>query len=282
MVAKGIQQFMLGTVLNNEVEAKNTLTAIKNAGYDSIELCRFMMQPTGLIIKILTKVAGMPVGKGAKLDWHRLIKASGLSVTSLHCDLGSLEAETKNIAKEVKSFDTNTVVVTGMYRFDYGNEAQVRQLAQRLNHVGELLSKEGIYLLYHNHNCELRKVNQEKTAYDLLIEETNPEFINFEFDSYWFAEAGADALWWMKRLNKRMKMWHINDRGFRKNGPTTTPIIKMDSMELGTGNMNLDQLINQAISVDVEAIILESHKNWIDQSAIKSLELSAKWLNEKI
>ena len=102
-----------------------------------------------------------------------------------------------------------------MYRFDYGDEAAMHELAQRLNKAGEALAAEGIHLLYHNHNCELRHVNAEKRAYDILIEETNPEFVNFEFDSYWFTEGGANALAWMQRLGSRMKLWHEVCRYYR-------------------------------------------------------------------
>ena len=55
-----------------------------------------------------------------------------------------------------------------------------------------------------------------------------------------------------------------------------TPILKSDSYELGYGNMNLEALCGQALSSGVEAVVLESHKNWIDKSPIKSFEASAK------
>ena len=223
MPIKAVQQFMLGTVLNNEQQAKETLAAMKAAGYDGIELCGFMIHPIGFVVKLLTKAAGMPVGKGGNLH----------------------------------------------------------QLAQRLNKAGETLTAEGIHLLYNNHNCELRHVNAEKRAYDILIEETNPEFVNFEFDSYWFTEGGANALAWMQRLGSRMKLWHINDRGTRITGSAITPILKTDSMELGTGNMDLDSLMAQALAVEVDAVILESHRNWVDNSPIKSFQLSAKYLAQK-
>ena len=61
-----------------------------------------------------------------------------------------------------------------------------------------------------------------------------------------------------------------------------TPILKSDSMELGYGNMNLRELVAQALSVDVHAIILESHKNWVDKSPIKSLQLSADFMNREV
>ena len=39
-------------------------------------------------------------------------------------------------------------------------------------------------------------------------------------------------------------------------GSAVTPILKTDSMELGTGNMDLDSLMAQALSVGVDAVIL--------------------------
>ena len=282
MPIKAVQQFMLGTVVNNEKQAQETLAAIKNAGYDAIELCGFMIHPIGFVIKMLTKAAGMPVGKGGNLDWHKLVKDAGLNVISLHTDLGSLERDAKAVADEVKSFGAKYAVITGMYRFDYGDEATVHDLAARLNKAGAALAAEGVELLYHNHNCELRRVNAEKRAYDILIEETDPQYVNFEFDSYWFTEGGTNALAWMQRLGTRMKLWHINDRGTRISGPAVAPILKTDSMELGTGNMDLDSLMKQALSVGVDAVILESHRNWVDNSSVKSLQISAEYLNRQI
>lgn len=281
MPRKAVQQFMLGTVLNNESQARQTLAALKAAGYDGIELCGFMIHPIGFMVKMLTKAAGMPVGKGGKLDWHKLVQEAGLEVVSLHTDLGSLERDPKEVAREAQSFGTKYVVITGMYRFDYGDEATVRDLAARLNKAGEALLQEGVELLYHNHNCELRRVNEKQRAYDILLEVTDPRFVNFEFDSYWFTEGGANALAWMQRLGPRMKLWHINDRGTRLSGSAITPILKTDSMELGTGNMDLDSLMAQALAMDVDAVILESHRNWMDNSPVKSFQFSAKYLAQK-
>ena len=74
MPIKAVQQFMLGTVLSNEQQARETLAAMKAAGYDGIELCGFMIHPIGFVVKLLTKAAGMPVGKGGNLDWHKLVQ----------------------------------------------------------------------------------------------------------------------------------------------------------------------------------------------------------------
>ena len=282
MVKKGIQQFMLGSVMNNERQARSTLKSVREAGYDGIELCGFMIHPTGFLVRMMTKAAGMPTGNGGKLDWHRLVKEADLTVISLHTDLGSVEKDPAAAAEEAHSFQTPYAVITGMYRFEYGKEEAVHDLARRLNEAGKALSQEGISLLYHNHNVELTWVNDSQRAYEILMEETDPAWVNFEFDSYWFAEGGADPLYWMKRLGSRMKLWHINDRGSRLSGSAMTPILKTDSLELGTGNMPLDTLMEQALGVGVDAVVLESHKNWIDKSPVRSLQVSAEYLNRML
>ena len=266
--------------MNNEAQTRDTLRTIRQAGYEGIELCSFMTHPTGLMVRLLTRAAGMPTGSGGKLDWPALVKESGLRVISLHTDLGSVERDPAAVAAECQIYGTPYAVITGMYRFDYGSEAAVRELAQRLNRAGAVLAEQGVQLLYHNHNCELLRVSETRRAYDILLEETDPAAVNFEFDSYWFAEGGANPLDWMCRLGTRMKLWHINDRGTRQTGPAMTPILKTDSMELGTGNLPLASWLAQADENGVEAVILESHRNWVEKSPVKSAQLSAKWLNK--
>ncbi|MDY4794345.1 MAG: sugar phosphate isomerase/epimerase [Pararoseburia sp.] len=282
MAIKAVQQIMLGTVTGNETKARETLKIIKEAGYDGIELNSFMVNPTPFMVRMLTKAAGMPTGKGGNLDWSKLTKEAGLKVVSLHKDLGSIQRNLKETVEEARKFDTSNVVITGMYRFDYRDKALVDDLCKKLDEAGRNLKEEGMNLLYHNHNYEFQKVEGRQTAYEYLIANTNPDYVGFEFDSYWPTEAGVNALDVMKALGERMKLYHINDRGTKLDKPVMTPILKSDSCELGYGNMNLEALCRQALSVGVEGVVLESHKNWIDKSPVKSLQVSAKFMNEHV
>jgi sugar phosphate isomerase/epimerase len=280
-VLTGVQQIMIGSRCNSYESALSTLQSIKSAGYDGIELNDFMIRPTPFIVRLLTKFAGMPTGNGGKLDWKKLISESGLIVISLHSYLNSIEENPEAVAKEALSFGTDTVVITGMYRFDYGNASEVKKLSERLNNAGKALLPYGVKLLYHNHNVELQKVSEDKTAYDLIVENTDPQYVNFELDTYWMADGGADVTALVNKLSDRMVMWHINDRGCRKKGPFITPILKEDAAELGTGNMPLDAIFKTVkANTGVEAIVLETHKNWIDNDPIKSLTVSAEWFRK--
>ena len=69
MAVKAVQQIMLGSVTKNEKQTRATLRAIKEAGYDGIELNGFMIRPTSFMVRMMSKMAAMPVGKGGDYDW---------------------------------------------------------------------------------------------------------------------------------------------------------------------------------------------------------------------
>jgi sugar phosphate isomerase/epimerase len=276
-VVQAVQQFQLRSVIGTYKSARKTLQQVKEAGFEGIELNGFMIRKMPFIVPILTRLAGMPIGRSGRLDWKKLIAESGLKVVSIHEDLGSILKNPQKIIDEAKAFETDYIVVTGMFRYDYSCQQAVAELADKLNQAGKLLNACGVNLLYHNHNCEFRRVESGKTAYQLLLEKTDPEYVNFEFDSYWAIEAGCDAVELMKSLGDRMVLYHINDRGIRVKARKGS-ILKFDSMELGYGNINLTALIETAKNIGVKAIILETHRNWVDNSPVKSFQLSAEFL----
>ena len=175
-------------------------------------------------------------------------------------------------------FGTRTIVVTGMYRFDYGDESAVGQLAQRLNAAGQILAAAGMRLLYHNHTAEFRRVSPGCTAFDVLIELTDSDTVGFELDCFWAATAGADPLALLDAVGERVCLLHLTDRGSRVTGPTMTPIVKVDSVELGAGNLAVDAIVGRAASLRMDAVVVETHKNWIDGSPLRSAEVSAQVL----
>ena len=111
-IMTGVQQIMIGSKCSSYENALAALKAVKASGYDGIELNEFMVKPTPALVRLLTKFAGMPTGNSGKLDWHRLIKESGLKVISLHSYLNSIEEDVSAVADEAKSFGTGTVVIT--------------------------------------------------------------------------------------------------------------------------------------------------------------------------
>ncbi len=278
---KAIQQIQLRDHLSSMEIAEETLKKVKDAGFAAIELNGYMIRENSLKLRILTRIGGMPVGKVGSLNWHKLIANSGLDVISIHEPLAGILDDFNTVVDSAKKFKAKYIVIPGMHNFDYSNKETVLKLCDDLNKAGRMLFDEGLELLYHNHNSELLKVDEHKSAYELIIENTDFKYVNFEFDSYWMLDGGVDAKEMMLNLGSRLKMHHITDRTVIKKGIGGL-ILKSASTELGDGNINIKELIEIDKKLNVDAIILETHNNWINDNALESMERSAKFLNKHI
>ena len=83
----------------------------------------------------------------------------------------------------------------------------------------------------------------------------------------------------MRRLGDGMRLLHLTDRGFRPGGRSLSPIRKAGPVELGHGNLNLIGLLDQARTARTEAVVVETHRNWIDNNPLTSLRISAEFLD---
>ena len=280
-----VQQLMIGSVCKSQEAASSVLKKIEEAGYDSIELNGFMIRPASLVVRALTNAAGMKIGNCGNLDWQKLIADSKLSVVAIHEDLGTIKNNLDMVVREAKMFSCNKIVVTGMYKFDYSNLKKVEQLCEQLNSAGRALSQHGIQLLYHNHNAEFLRYYSQN-MFGKMVNSTNAEYVNFELDVFWAADAGVDPLDVMNVLGNRLKLLHLTDRGARLGTKIFTPIVKQKCVEAGEGNLNLPAFCKKAEEAGVETVILESHKNWIHGDPIKSLQLSSrffdKWVRREV
>lgn len=274
----GVQQLQLGKILTNAKKAKNALIVMKKSGYNFIELNGFMIRKTPIFVKILMNLFSMPIKRSQSLPWKNLLNETDIKVSSIHEDIDTLEKNKELVVKECNMFDTKKVVLTGVYNFKYNNKETVLSLCKRLNSIVDLYRDENIEILYHNHNVEFVRIDKNKTAYDLIIENTTDK-LGFEFDSYWPSVSGIDAVKYMKRISTRQKILHINDNSQASN-KFITPIIKTKACELNRGFLNLDNITKQAKENNVEYIILEQHNNYIHNDPIESLVISSEYLNE--
>lgn len=276
----GIQQLQIGKTLTSEKKAMDAISSIKNAGFEYIELNGFMIRKNPFIVKILTGMSGMPIKHSDLLDWKKILKEKNLPVSSIHEDLRTLETNINRVIQEAKEFQTNYIVLTGNYNFDYASERNIDDFCLRLNEIGKNLWKENIQFLYHNHNAEFMHVNPSELCFDRIIGNTDSDFVSFEFDSYWPSVSGVDALYYMKKLGPRIRIHHICDNGYSKSRKAITPIIGMKQVELGKGCINLSEMIQLDKKNHTDFLILEQHKNHIHNNPIESASLSIDYLKK--
>ena len=84
-------------------------------------------------------------------------------------------------------------IVHPFFGIDFGTGQVTRDsatwaaFAHDLNRAGAMARRAGLRLGYHNHNWEFFRLTDDpsRTAFDVLIEETDPRYVHFELDLFW-------------------------------------------------------------------------------------------------
>ena len=85
-----------------------------------------------------------------------------------------------------------------------------KRLIDTLNSAGEACRGAGLKIAYHNHDFEFDTV-EGVVPYDLLLTQTDPDFVDMELDLFWIAYACADPLAYIKDHAGRFSMLHVKD-----------------------------------------------------------------------
>jgi sugar phosphate isomerase/epimerase len=110
-------------------------------------------------------------------------------------------------------------VVHPAFGINFGTGVVVRDratwaaFAHDLNEAGRMAREAGLRLGYHNHNWEFFRLADDPshTAYDVLIEETDPRYVHFEMDLFWVFRGARDPVDLLRRLRGRVRQFHVKD-----------------------------------------------------------------------
>jgi sugar phosphate isomerase/epimerase len=110
---------------------------------------------------------------------------------------------------------------------------------------GEQCRGAGMKFLFHNHNVDFVTVDG-KVLYDILLDETDQRFVNFELDLYWIVVGGYDPLPYFERHPGRFPVYHVKDRA--ANGSFE---------DLGRGNIDFPRIFARYAQSGVREYVVE-------------------------
>jgi sugar phosphate isomerase/epimerase len=110
-------------------------------------------------------------------------------------------------------------IVHPFFGIDFGTGVVTRDratwaaFAHDMNRAGKMARDVGLRLGYHNHNWEFFRLTDHpsKTAYDVLIEETDRRYVHFEMDLFWVIRGARDPVDLLRRLDGRVRQFHVKD-----------------------------------------------------------------------
>ncbi|MDQ0482471.1 sugar phosphate isomerase/epimerase family protein [Guptibacillus hwajinpoensis] len=232
-----------------EKDFVGTLEKVAEIGYQGVEFAGYY---------------GMP----AK-DLKKVIDQLGLKAVSSHIPLDSLQEDLLSVIEYQREIGSNKIVCPFIAP-EQRTEEGYSELIRSLNDIGQECSKEGITLSYHNHDFELERLRNGKTALETILDETNPEWVKAEFDIYWLTRAGEDPVEWMRRYQDRTPLVHLKDM---------TMGGEKVFAELGTGGVDLNAVLNQENASNVEWWIVEQDR--CNRSPLESIEISMNYFLSK-
>jgi sugar phosphate isomerase/epimerase len=159
------------------------------------------------------------------------------------------------------------------------NEADVERTAADFNAWGAAFKAAGITFTYHPHGYEFLPLKEGggRTHFDLLVQETKPEFVSFEMDVFWVTHPGQDPAKLLVQYPNRWALMHLKD--LRRGAPTgihTGHAPSSDDVPLGTGQVNWPAVLKQAAAVGVKHYFIEDES----VAPLESVPLSVKYLKE--
>jgi len=185
-------------------DAKATLKTVAEVGYKNIE------------------AAGYKEGKYynmAPADFKIYLQELNLTAISTHQSSVTLEnAETEMAAAKAAGFEYFVVPIPPMGLFNYDSSTNTmsmtggpENLARILDELGKKADAAGLKLLYHNHDFEFVEDEDGIVPIDYLLENCNPNYVNFQMDLFWVTKAGADPIAYFEKYPGRFKIWHVKD-----------------------------------------------------------------------
>ncbi|MDR1524306.1 MAG: sugar phosphate isomerase/epimerase [Tannerella sp.] len=85
-----------------------------------------------------------------------------------------------------------------------------KRVADSLNRGGDICRREGVQLIYHNHDIEF-KLTEDRIPFDTLMEHLDPSLVGIELDLYWITKGGQSPVDYIRKYPGRYPVFHVKD-----------------------------------------------------------------------
>jgi sugar phosphate isomerase/epimerase len=144
-------------------------------------------------------------------EYRELLDRYGLKASGRHVNVGTPASpvDFEQILEENKTLGIQFFGSGATPNF--ATEAEWIAYAEYLNELGVSARQQGQTLMVHNHNWEFERVFGDRTAFDILVEHTDPRNVVFQVDLYWATRGGADPVELLERYGNRIQLFHVKD-----------------------------------------------------------------------
>jgi sugar phosphate isomerase/epimerase len=220
-----LQLYTLRDVIDNDTVG--VLRQLKEMGYEGVELAGY--------------------GSLSRGEFKNACDEIGLVVTSTHIGIAQLETNFSGVVEDAQVFGYSLVGVPFLDESRRGSKENWLATAKKFNELGKKLRDDaGLTFFYHNHAFEFEEKFDGQYGLDILFENSDPQFLQAELDTYWVQKGGESPTAYLQKYAGRTPLLHIKDMG-----------ADGDFAEIGTGSLDWPSIFSAAEAGGVTAYIVE-------------------------
>ncbi len=249
----GIQMYTLRKTMDTKENVAKTLERVAAMGYRSVQI---------------TTPSFMSYDELAKM-----LRDNGISADSAMVSAYQIPDKLEDIVKQAEIFGTDVVRTDSISKEQSRTPEGYHDFAKYLNQCGEKLADRGLKFMYHFHAFEFINF-ADCRGMDILLAETDPQFVMFQPDVFWLTAAGTEASSSLRMFEGRAKYMHLKDYSIAAREEGELEKVDRVSSPVGTGNLNWPAIIKTAHEIGITNFVAEDDMGLLDpfESARISLE----------
>lgn len=127
---------------------------------------------------------------------------------------------------------------------------EYKKMADRFNELGKICKAAGLRFAYHNHDYSFKPMDG-KIPQEIMMDNTDPELVDFEMDIHWVVRGGQDPIAYLNKYPNRFRLCHVKD--VAKEAP-------YHSCDLGTGSLDFSKILKIAADKGMKYYIVEQEE----------------------
>jgi len=240
----------------NQQRLEETLAGLSEIGYRNVEPFSF---------------------NGLSADeFKALLRKYDLRAPSRHGDTN--EATWDTHLADAKTLHQKFVGSGGFAAPGIGSYEDTLATAETMNRLGKRSVRNGTGKIFgHNHQGEFRTMYEDpetgemKSAWQIIVENTNPHYVAFQVDVMWAADGGADPVELLRQYPTRIQLLHIKDGTGVADPANATPV------PMGEGEMEFEPILRAAKKAKVRYYIYEQDPPFDDPTFDPFASAQAGW-----
>jgi sugar phosphate isomerase/epimerase len=209
-------------------------------------------------------------------DMRAMLDQRGMICTSFGVGFNDLNTKIEEVASNAKTLGAKYVRVASIPYQGKFTLDDAKNTVEVFNRAGKYLKEQGIMFCYHNHGFEFQP-HGNGTLFDYLVQNTNPEYVSFELDTYWTMHPGQDPVALVKKYPDRFRLVHLKDLRKGVVGDLSGRSPRENDVVLGTGQVDIPGLLKASRKSNIEYFYIEDETAEVDQRVPQSIKYLMKY-----